>query len=112
MKVSEAFPGKWLKADDLPKGKKVKVTISDVGIEEMNGEKKLSLFFEGKDRGMIVNTTNRNILVSALGNETDDWTGKEVFIYAQAVSYQGRMVQGLKVDVPMAVAAEEEEPPF
>lgn len=87
MNLNEEFPSKWLKGDDLGDNP-VTVTIEEVGIEQFdnpkNGTKdrKISLRFKGKEKGLICNVGMRNILVGFFGPETDDWEGQKIKIMA------------------------------
>ena len=113
MKISSAFPSKFLKASDL-QGKEVRVEIFDVRMEDVSGdgsEEKLVMYFKDKQKGLVLNITNRNRLVTAFGDETDDWLGKEILIYPEQTQFGGRPVEGLRVRVP-AKEAKPGDAPF
>lgn len=100
MKVSEAFPSKYLKADDL-NGRNVSVLISHIDFEPMtDGENKPVIYFQNKTKGLVCNKTNANILALIYGDEMDGWTGKEVVLTTEIKTFQGRAVKGLSVRVP------------
>ena len=102
MKISSAFPSKFLKASDL-QGKEVRVEIFDVRLEDVSGEgteEKAVVYFKDKQKGLVLNITNRNRLVAAFGDETDDWLGKEIFIFSEQTQFGGRPVEGLRIRVP------------
>lgn len=103
MNISQAFPSNYLKAGDL-NGRAVKVRISGCELEDLDGEHKPVLRFEGKQKGMVLNRTNAGVLAAALGDETDNWTGSEVEIYPDRTMFQGRMVDCLRVRVPVPPA--------
>ena len=54
MRISAAFPSNYIKAADL-QGRNVKVKIDRIEMEEVGGEPKPSLYFLGKDKGMVLN---------------------------------------------------------
>jgi hypothetical protein len=113
--ISKAFPKKYLAAEDLPPGKKIRLTIKDVQLAKMGGESgdiKPVMFFEGKEKGMALNQTNAGKLSAAYGKLTEAWEGKEVLIFVEQKNFQGRSVPGLSVEVPMVEVADDEEPPF
>lgn len=110
MKISEAFPGTYLKAADL-RGRTVKVKIADCRMEHLDDETKPLLLFVGKDRGLILNKTNSGILVNSLGDETDLWRGQVIELYPDRVMFSGRMVDAIRVRVPAQPAAPAPEPP-
>jgi len=116
MKISQAFPGEWLKASDIGE-KKIKVTIQTCHMHEFTGEgEKPIVTFKDKDRGLVLNKTNANILLAGLGDETDEWTDREIFLYSAKVNFQGNIVDGIRVEVipekPKPVAVEEDDVPF
>jgi len=108
-----AFPSKYLKSADLM-GKRIPVTIDRVDFEEVaqNENDKPVLYFQGKERGMVLNKTNTDRLCSAFGYDTDGWNGKEIHLYTEKVQYAGNMVDGLRVAVPLPEADDDDELPF
>ena len=105
MKIGSAFPSDYLKAADL-QGRAVKVTIGGLTHEEIGDSAKPVLHFVGKDRGLVLNKTNANMIAEVLGSdETDDWEGKTITLYATKVDYQGRRVDAIRVQ-PVAHKAE------
>lgn len=101
MKAGDVFKGAYLKADDL-QGRTVKVTIEDVRMEELGqGSEKESravAHFAGKDKGLVLNKTNWNILEEVCGsNDSDDWAGYSVTLYVTRVDYQGKRVPAIRI---------------
>ena len=102
MNINDAFPSKHLKASDL-KGSAVAVTVSHVDIEEIGQkkDKKMVLYFEGKDKGLVLNKTNSKKISELLGStETDDWAGQRIAIYPSETEYQGDTVECIRVKTP------------
>lgn len=98
MRISTAFPSDYLKAADL-NGKAVRVTIESVSTEEVGNDQKPVLHFVGKDKGLVLNKTNANRIVEATGtDETDDWKGWAITLYACKVDFQGKRVDAIRVD--------------
>ena len=98
MKQNDVFPSNFLKSADLA-GKAVRVTIERVTLEELGDDKKPVLHFLGKSKGMVINKTNWGVLVNLTGREdSDHWGGWSIVIYSAKVAYQGKMVDGLRVD--------------
>lgn len=104
MKITDAFPSSYLKASDL-NGRSVKVTVSGCELEDLDGEHKPVLRFQGKQKGMVLNRTNAGVLAAALGEETSAWAGHEVELYPDRTMFQGRMVDCLRLRVPTPAAA-------
>lgn len=104
MKMNDAFPSKYLKAEDLEEGDMV-VTISDVRFEEFKDPKtqrpdnKPVISFEGKDsKPMVLNKTNYKAITQVVGSDdTNDWGGKKVALYATEVESFGETVLGIRV---------------
>lgn len=108
MKISSAFPSKFLKASDLH-GKEVRVEIFDVRMEDVAGdgsEEKPVVYFKDKQKGLVLNKTNAGKLEVHFGDDTDDWLGKTILIYPDVTQFQGKTVDCLRVRVP----AEEAKP--
>lgn len=100
MKISDAFPSKYLKADDLD-GRTVLVTIKSVQMEEFDDGEKPIIYFQGKEKGVVLNKTNANMLAQLFGNDTDDWRGGEVEMFAVQTEYQGKPTKGLRFKIPV-----------
>jgi hypothetical protein len=96
--------GSFLKQEDL-QGKSPKAVIASVELEEVKDPdsnqlaKKLVLHFVGKDKAMILNRTNCDVLEEICG--TDDyarWAGHAVVIYVDpTVKFAGKTVGGLRL---------------
>lgn len=115
MKLSEAFPSKWLKADDLG-GKSHLVKIETVNQETVgkgaDSETKLVVYFAGKKKGVILNLTNAKAIAAKYGDDTDEWRGAEVELYPQEVTFQGKTGPAIRIRVPVPQASADEEIPF
>jgi hypothetical protein len=101
MLISDAFPSEYLKAADL-RGKQVRVVIDRIELREVGDDQKPVLFFHGKDKGVVLNKTNANNIGVAYGDDTDEWTGKEVILYEAIVDFQGRSVKAIRIRLPSA----------
>lgn len=104
MRMNDAFPSKYLKAEDLEDGDLI-VTIKEAVYEEFSDpktkrvEQKPVLHFQGNDvKALVLNKTNWKTITQVLGSdETDDWTGKKIALYAVEVESFGEMVMGIRV---------------
>jgi hypothetical protein len=110
MKQSDIFPSKYIKSDDL-RDREIPVVIRDVQMETLGNEKKLVLYFQGKEKGMICNKTNFGRIAYLYGDETDDWTGKEIILSSEFVEFQGKTVKGLRVKPPARKPASQQASP-
>jgi hypothetical protein len=110
MKISEKFQSNFLKADDL-QGRKVHAIIASIGEEEFGGEKHLIVYFRGKQKALVLNKTNASYLANTVSDETDDWPGHEVVLYPTKVSFQGKMVDAIRVEMPSQAIPKQSEKP-
>lgn len=101
MLISQAFPSEYLRAADL-QGRNIRVTISHVEMRDVGDDNKPVLFFQGKEKGVVMNKTNSNNIAAAYGDDTDGWGGKEVVLYEAMVDFQGRSVAAIRIRPPMA----------
>jgi hypothetical protein len=101
MKISEEFPSKYLKSSDL-KGQEVRVTMANVEREEIGSDKKLVLYFKGKEKGMVLNKTNANAIGDFYGDDSDDWYDQPLILFSIRTEFQGKPVDGLRCRVPTA----------
>ncbi len=97
MRMSAAFPSAYLKAADLA-GKKVKIRMDRVEMEDIGGDHKPVLYFVGTDKKMVINKTNANEIIDAYGDDTDDWHGKLIELYEARVDFQGKKVVAIRVN--------------
>lgn len=97
--INEEFPSKYLKSADL-QGNMVKVKIRDVLSEQIGADRKLIMYFQGKDKGMVLNKTNARTIGDVYGDDTDSWINASIELFSMKVDFQGRMVDGLRVRVP------------
>lgn len=99
MRISAAFPSEYLKAADLD-GRSVLCVIDRVEMRDVGDDHKPVLFFQGKTKGVVLNKTNSTNIAIAYGDESDDWTGKEVVLFEAMVDFQGRSVAAIRIRMP------------
>lgn len=99
MNINDAFPSNYLKASDL-KGQLVTVLMSDVRWEKLGDDDKPVLYFEGKEKGLVLNKTNANNIAGLYGPETSDWLGKAITLVESMVDFQGRSMPAIRVRAP------------
>jgi len=106
MKLSEAYPSKFLKADDLM-GRTVNVIISAVTLENVGkpgeADRKLVISFSGKDKKLVCNKTNAAVIGKLYGQDTDTWIGKPITLLAREVEFQGDTVWAVRVSLAAPV---------
>lgn len=103
---------KWLKAGDLNK-KKVRVTIEKAEVVEFkDGSKKLAVLFRGKEKGLVLNKTNAQLIAEQYGGDLGGWPGKEIAIYPTTTDFGGERVDCIRVEQYIPEASEGDGPEF
>lgn len=95
--VDKEFLGAW----DL-NGKDVHVTIDRVEAGEITGEqgkksKKPICWIRGAKKPLALNVTNCKIIAALYGNDTSDWSGKRITLFATTTSFGGQTVECIRV---------------
>lgn len=95
MKISDLFPSKYMKGDDLG-GKAWSFKIKEVRMEEMHDKqankkaKKPVVYFHGPRKGLILNRTIAEQIAKATGqDDTDNWPGHLVTIHPVTITAFG-----------------------
>jgi hypothetical protein len=101
MRITDAFPSDYLKAADL-QGHEITVTMSNVKIETVGKDRDLLpvLYFQGKEKGLVLNKTNGRTIAALYGDEMDDWGGGEIVLYEEMVEFQGKRGPAIRVRAP------------
>ena len=101
MRASDMIESKYLKQSDIDGDTIVtvqKLGKGNVAQEDEPPEHKWMIRFKEFPKAMVLNSTNIQLLEKALGEETDDWIGKEVILYVDPnVSYGGKVTGGLRL---------------
>ena len=95
----------WLASEDLQDLGDVKVIIeavyrhADVEFDAGRKEKWVySLKFQGKQKQLVLNSTNRKAIVGHYGTDVSKWKGKELTLYVDPdVRLMGKKVCGIRV---------------
>lgn len=105
--INGMLPGKHIKAADL-QGRRVTAVMALVKQEKVGEDQKPVLYFQGKERGLVLNKTNANTISEVYGPETDHWAGQPIVLFEAMVDFQGKTVQAIRVQVPQGGA---QQPP-
>lgn len=99
----DMFPSKWMKAEDFEDGERKTVTIEDVAREEFTNrqqggkpETKFVVQFR-KEKPLVLNKTNADVLFKLLGEDTDDWIGQRILLMVKEVDAYGETFQCVRV---------------
>ena len=101
MKISDAFPSKYLKVDDLNDADML-CTITRVALEELGQghekDTKPIVYFAETDKGMACNKTNAGVISKLYGDDTDGWIGKKITLWPNHdVEFRGEIVSAIRV---------------
>ena len=102
MNRNQAFPGKHLKAGDLG-GVRVPVVVDHVGEEVVgsgqDAERKAVCYFRGKEKALVLNQTNWNMLEMITSQpDSDNWSGAKAILFESTTQFGGKTVPCLRLD--------------
>jgi hypothetical protein len=111
MNRSELFPSKYLKHTDL-QGRAHSVIIETIQQEEVGDDERAKpvVRFRGRQKGLVLNATNYDLIADVYGDETAGWPGRIVELYAARTSFKGKMVDCIRVRVPEANQPPKQQP--
>ena len=83
-------------------GRDVNVTIARVEAGSVNGQggrkaKKPIMYFEGKEKGLALNSTNSKTIAAMFGNYTEKWIGKAITLYPTTTQMGGETVECIRI---------------
>jgi hypothetical protein len=96
MDIRSVFPSKYIRAADL-KGQDVRVVIGQIVMEKVDAEAQPVLYFQGKDKGLVLNKTNSGTIADMYGDETDQWIGKAIVLFPTEVEFKGELKDAIRV---------------
>jgi hypothetical protein len=102
MKISNAFPSKYLRAADIDEmGGGLRYTSRKVVVEAVGQDRteKPIVYFRQTQLGLVLNRTNAARLAASLGDETDGWAGQQIVLETEQVPMRGQMVNSIRVRV-------------
>lgn len=103
MKRGEVFQSNWLSSADLPDGDTI-VTIKEVTMETLKNqqtkqdEEKPVVHFVEDFKPLVLNVTNWKQIEKATGaDDTEEWEGKKIILFAMEVEAFGEMKLAIRV---------------
>jgi len=102
MNINDILTSRFVRAYDL-QGKEPVVTIARVELVAMGKtrERKLVLFFVGKEKGLRLNPTMLRAIAAIAGSEeTDRWTGTVVQLYTTTATFANKIFPVVRVKAP------------
>ena len=108
MNITEVYPSKYLKADDL-NGMTVNVTIKFVCMESMMGNDKKNvdkpvIYFNEYLKGLVMNKTNSKAITALYGKETELWKNKPVRLSIVQIDAFGEVTDAIRISKPIPTA--------
>lgn len=100
MLISQAFPSEFLKAEDLGT-KTVRVIMDYVEMRDVGDDYKPVLYFQGKEKGLVLNITNSNTIEAIYGDETEGWRDQPLMLFMERVDFKGKKVPAIRVRPPL-----------
>jgi hypothetical protein len=101
--LDSCYGGKYLSATEVGERKiRTKTArVRKVALQQQGGgtKPKFVLSFTTLDKELVLNTTNKNALVNALGRKPADWIGADVGIYTEPTTFSGKPTRGLRLRV-------------
>ena len=102
--LDELYGSKYLGAADLG-DKKIRTRIAKVRKETMQQQggkperAKFVIYFTTLDKAMVLNATNKNVLVEKLGRAPAGWVNAEIGLYTEPTQFAGKPTKGLRLKV-------------
>jgi hypothetical protein len=101
MKIGDMIESKYLKQSDVNELTTVTVEALkkvNVARDDEDPEYRWTVRFGEFAKPMVLNVTNLKRLAKALGDDTDDWLGKQVELYVDPdIEFGGNVVGGLRL---------------
>lgn len=96
-RADDLYPSRYLRESDL-KGRDITLTISRVEITKIGEDTKPVAYFEGKQKGLVLNKTMFNVIAKVTGElDSDDWGGHRITIYPTETEFRGDVVACIRV---------------
>ena len=94
--------GRFLKNEEFTEEGKVlyisKVEYANIAKENEEKNMKHCVSFEDNEKPLVLNSTNKAVLLQLFGDESDEWEGKPILVCCDpTVSYQGSITGGLRL---------------
>jgi hypothetical protein len=93
------FPSKWLAAADLMGEDRIVQVKQIIPSEEVgqSKDKRPVVYFQGVEKGLVLNKTNAKRIAKLYGPDTDKWLGKPITLYPSECDFGDETVPCLRV---------------
>jgi hypothetical protein len=101
--LDDCYGSTYLSAADIG-DKKIRTRIAKIRKAPMRQQSgtertRFVIYFTTQDKPLVLNATNKNALVDALGKVPANWVDAEVGLYTENTQYQGKPTKGLRLRV-------------
>jgi len=102
--LNDCYGSKYLSAADLG-DRKIRTHIGKIRKEvlQQQGGKperpKFVIYFTTLDKPLVLNATNKDTLVKALGGTPASWVGAEIGLFSVSTQYGGKATKGVRFKV-------------
>jgi hypothetical protein len=101
MDINQLFQSNYLKSSDL-QGRRVDAVIEEVKLEKIRDEAKPVCYFEGMQKGLVLNKTNSVMITAIAGtSDTDRWPKTALTLYPTKVPFEGRIVDSIRIEATL-----------
>ena len=97
MKASEFNTSNYLNAQTAKEFEGKTLTIYEVSAETIREIRKMIIGFEGIEKLLVVNKTNREVLAEAYGDDTDAWINQKVRLDIVKVMFEGKRTNSISL---------------
>lgn len=114
--MDDIYGGSAMKADEMPPNFRARVTIEHVSVQTVGkgdeAQKKLEVRFAGKEKTLLLNVTNANMIAEITGTrDYEQWVGHQLVIYRTMTDFAGKRVAAIRVDHPNTMPSARPAPP-
>ena len=100
MRMSDAYPSRFLSAADITQPTLATITYVEMEAIGQEGNLKPVLHLDEFDKSLVLNKTNFRTLAGAFGDETDNWRGRQIVLFTEMVPFKGQLTKSIRVRLP------------
>ncbi len=113
LSAGKSSDSKYLKAEHLKDGVEVEMTIDRIVFEPIKRDdgteqQKLVLYFRGRERGLVLNNTNIDVLIGCYGDDQEAMVGQTIVLFRTTTQFKSQVVPCLRLRAPTRPVDQEE----
>lgn len=97
MNANDFETSNYLNAKSAGKYNGQTLNIYEVTAATINDKRKMLIGFEGVDKQLVVNKTNRLAMQEGYGDDTDAWIGKSVLLSIVLTMFEGKRTPSIMI---------------